>query len=346
MVTAMSFYRFSIGFLMICFGLGELLLARSIVDMSGQTLEVPDTISKLYASSPPSTYMLYTIDPLLIVGLNFDHAKGNNESSSMLDPHFTSLPVIGGLQGGANSINRETLLALHPDAIISWNTDASSGLAAYLFQSSHIATINVNLESIDDLARAYRFLGELLDKKERTEPLALYAQEVTRQTRALVERRVSKRPVVYYAEGTDGLASECDSSSHYEAIKVAGGINPHLCQPSGGKGMEKVTLEQVILYNPDVIIAQEKEFVQNVQNDPRWRFVAAVQNKRVYLVPKKPFNWIDRPPSFMRLLGIQWLTHVLYDEPNASEFEMRMQEFYRLFLRIDLNQTQHQAILN
>jgi len=81
MVTAMSFYRFSIGFLMICFGLGELLFARSIVDMSGQTLEVPETITKLYASSPPSTYMLYTIDPSLIVGLNFDHAKGNNESS-------------------------------------------------------------------------------------------------------------------------------------------------------------------------------------------------------------------------------------------------------------------------
>ncbi len=342
----MPFLRFSIGFLILFFGWSELLFARSIVDMSGQTLEVPETISKLYGSSPPSTYILYTIDPSLIVGLNFDHAKGNNESSSMLDPHFTSLPVIGGLQGGANSINRETLLALHPDAIISWNTDASSGLAASLFQSSHIATINVNLESIDDLAKAYRFLGELLDKKERTEPLALYAQEVTRQTRALVQRHVSKRPVVYYAEGTDGLASECDSSSHYEAIKVAGGINPHLCQPSGGKGMEKVTLEQVILYNPDVIIAQEKEFVQNVQNDPRWRFIAAVQNKRVYLVPKKPFNWIDRPPSFMRLLGLQWLTHVLYDEPNASEFEMRMQAFYRLFLNIDLNQAQRQAILN
>lgn len=321
------------------------IMARTIVDMSGQILTVPEKITKLYATSPPSTYILYTIDPSLIIGLNFDHSRGHNESSNILDSHFTSLPIIGGLQGGASSINRETLLSLHPHAVISWNTDAASGFAASLIQSSGIPTINVNLEDIPDVPKAYRFLGELLEKQARTEKLATYVEDVIATTKTLVEHQKEKQPIVYYAQGTDGLLTECDKSSHYLAIKLAGGINPHICEPSSGKGMEKITLEQVILYNPEIIIVQEKEFFNSVKNDPRWRFITAVKTNRIYLVPKVPFNWIDRPPSFMRFLGLQWLTHLFYNAPTQNELEKKMTHFYKLFLDVELSEEQVHTIL-
>lgn len=343
-MTYLKTKQYYLGFLLIVLVLTPGLFARTIIDMNEQQVTLPEKVTKLYATSPTSTYMLYTIDASLIIGLNFDHSRGHNKSSNMLDPHFTSLPVIGGLQGGG-SINRETLLALHPDAVISWNTDASSRLAATLLQSSGIPTINVNLESITDIPKAYRFLGELLDKKERTEALAFYAEETIQKTQAFVKNLPSKRPLVYYAQGLDGLSTECDVSSHYQVIALAGGINPHVCKPSSGKGMEKITLEQVILYNLEVIIAQEEEFVQQVKSDSRWRFIEAVKNNRVYLVPKVPFNWIDRPPSFMRLLGVQWMTHVLYGAPNKEELKTRTYDFYRLFLNVDLSQKQIQDIL-
>lgn len=332
-------------FIVLLFSLIPSLYARSIVDMSGQTLVIPEKIMKIYATSPPSTYMLYTIDASLIVGLNFDQTKGHNESSTILDPRFVNLPVIGGLQGGSNSVNRETLLSLHPDVVISWNTDASSGFAATLIQKSCIPTINVDLEAMQDVPKAYRFLGELLDKKERTERLAKYTEDIIEEANTLMKRYASKRPIVYYAQGIDGLSTECDISPHYSAIKLAGGINPHICQPSGGKGLEKVTLEQVILYNPQVIIAQEKEFVQNVKKDPRWRFIDAVKNNKVYLVPKIPFNWVDRPPSFMRFLGVQWLSHFFYNTPSHDELEARIKGFYKLFLHVDLDQKQIDTLL-
>lgn len=321
------------------------LCAQSIVDMSGHRVDIPEIISKVYSTSPTSTYMVYSIDASLLVGINFDHSRGHNESSNLLDKHFISLPVIGGLQGGANSINRETLLGLHPDVVISWNTNASMGLAASLLQSSGIATVNVAMEDIPDIPKAYRFLGELLKRGDRTERLAYYADQAILQAQKVVEEHKSYRPVVYYAQGSDGLLTECDTSSHYQTIKRAGGVNPHLCEPSSGKGMEKITLEQVIMYNPTIIIAQEKEFVNSVKNDTRWRFVEAVKNNRVYLVPKIPFNWIDRPPSFMRLLGMQWLGHIFYNSPTREELEERMREFYALFLNVKLTQEQIQHIL-
>lgn len=322
-----------------------LLNAREIVDMSGKSVEIPENITKVFGSSPPSTYMIYSIDSSLIVGLNFNHARGNNSSSNLLDPTFMALPIVGGLQGGANSMNRETLLSLHPDVVFSWNIDASGGLAQYLFESSRIPTVNVNLESIESLPKAYLFFGQILHKEERTQVLSDYASASLSKTQDIVKTFIDKRPVVYYAEGTDGLSTECESSFHYQAIKFAGGINPHLCSAQNVRGLDKVSLEQVILYNPDIIIAQEREFVDKLKNDPRWDSIKAIREAKVYLVPKVPFNWIDRPPSFMRLLGVRWLTHIFYNTPNAEQFTQEMKEFYKLFINIDLSDKQIDQIL-
>ena len=321
------------------------LLARNVVDMTGKSVEIPEKIERVFGSSPPSTYMIYTIDPSLIVGLNFNHAKGHNESSNMLDSHFMSLPIVGGLQGGGNSISRETLISLRPDVIFSWSTNASDSLAEYLFKSSHIPTINVELESIESLPKAYTFFGDILGRQKRAMVLSAYASVALEKTQEVVKTFANKRPVVYYAEGNDGLSTECDQSFHYEAIKFAGGINPHLCSTKSGMGLEKVTLEQVILYNPDIIIAQDKAFFDTVKTDSRWQFIRAVKEGHIFLVPKVPFNWIDRPPSFMRLLGVRWLTHVLYNVPDAAQFQQEMKDFYMLFLHVNLTEEQINRIL-
>lgn len=318
---------------------------REIVDMGGKKVEIPDTITKVFGTSPPSTYMLYTIDSSLIVGLNFNHAIGNNESSNMLDSRFMALPIVGGLQGGGNSMNRETLLSLHPEVVFLWNNDASSQLAQYLFESSKIPSINVDVESVEILPKAYLFFGDILSRKPRAKILSDYASKALEETKAIVKTNATKRLVVYYAEGADGLATECDQSFHYESIKFAGGSNPHLCAMKTGFGQEKVSLEQVILYNPDIIIAQEKEFFLKVKSDARWHSIKAVREGKIFLVPKVPFNWIDRPPSFMRLLGIKWLTHVFYNTPNSEQFTQEMKAFYKLFLNIDLTEKQIQTIL-
>ena len=319
--------------------------AREIIDMSGKKVEIPENITRVFGSSPPSTYMIYTIGLSLIVGLNFNHARGNNESSNMLDSKFMALPIVGGLQGGGNSMNRETLLSLHPDVVFLWNNDASAGLAEYLFESSKIPSISVDLESIESLPKAYLFFGDILGKQERAGILSAYATAALEKTQAIVKTFANKRSVVYYAEGADGLATECDQSFHYQAIKFAGGINPHLCSTKSGLGLEKVSLEQVILYNPDVIIAQEREFFEKVKSDSRWNSIKAVREGKIFLVPKVPFNWIDRPPSFMRLLGVRWLTHVLYNTPDLQQFTQEMKAFYKLFLNIDLTEQQIHHIL-
>ncbi|WP_249322077.1 hypothetical protein [Campylobacter sp. RM16191] len=63
----------------------------------------------------------------------------------------------------------------------------------------------------------------------------------------------------------------------------------------------------------------------------------AVKNKKVYYIPREPFSWFDRPPSFMRFLGIKWLINLAYPEAFKFDIESEAREFYKLFLGLELN---------
>ena len=80
-------------------------------------------------------------------------------------------------------------------------------------------------------------------------------------------------------------------------------------------GLATVSIEQVLLWNPDVIITIDRDFAANVKKDPAWIGVAAAQAGRVHLAPKLPFGWVDFPPSVNRLIGLWWLAKILY--PSA-----------------------------
>jgi iron complex transport system substrate-binding protein len=109
--------------------------------------------------------------------------------------------------------------------------------------------------------------------------------------------------------------------------------------------MEAVSLEQVMLYDPDVILVKEPVFFTQVFSDPRWQRVKAVKEKKVYLIPYEPFNWFDRPPSFMRLLGAKWLANLLYPDRYRVSMVKETQEFFRLFLAVSLTPQEAGAIL-
>jgi ABC-type Fe3+-hydroxamate transport system substrate-binding protein len=48
--------------------------------------------------------------------------------------------------------------------------------------------------------------------------------------------------------------------------------------------------ERVLLYRPEVIFVQERSFFDRIFSEPQWNKVPAVMNRRVYLIPKRPFN--------------------------------------------------------
>lgn len=313
--------------------------ARMITDMGGRQVEVPERISRVFATAPPAMYMVYALGPDLLVGLNSAMSEAGR---GYLDPRVFDLPVLGGWFGQGRMANREALLQARPEVVVSfrWRSQAVQWKIEQTLEPLGLPVVGVSIGSISDYPAVFRFLGELFNRQERGEALARYAE----QTMAAMERLRQELPpaerlVVYYAEGAQGLQTECDSSFHAELINICGGVNPHHCQATNIPGMNHISLEQVLAYDPQVILTHDAGFLAAVKQDPRWSRVRAVREKRIYMIPGRPINWFDRPPSFMGLLGAHWLAHQLYPARHPVDMVAETQAFCRLFLGVEPDRT-------
>ncbi|HVN98128.1 MAG TPA: ABC transporter substrate-binding protein [Syntrophorhabdaceae bacterium] len=314
--------------------------AREVVDMAGRTVTLPDSIGKVYAPSPYGSFIMYSVDPSMLPGLNLSI---KDEDKKYFPKEVANLPVIGSLGGQGQAANVEILLKAKPDLLIMWsaNKSAINERSEESIKKLNIPFVYAVAESLSDYPEVYLFLGRLLKREDRTKQLSGYFRKTLDDVKNTVSKiPAEKRPTVYYAEGVDGLSTECNDSIHVELLQLAGDRNVHRCHTSSHVGFEKVSMEQIMLYNPDVIVAQEKVFYDKVvrEKSPVWQNIKAVKEGRVYLIPRHPFNWFDRPPSFMRILGLKWLMNCLYPNDYRIDIVKEARDFYRLFLGTSLSE--------
>jgi iron complex transport system substrate-binding protein len=313
--------------------------AREITDMAGRKVIVPDRIRKVCTDWPIMMYLVYAVDPTLLAGIN---APLTRQEQQYLHPHVLKLPVVGGFFGQSATTSMEAFLKAKPDVVIAemWGNMALNAESEKMLDKLGIPVVYVKIDTTDDYPAAFLFLGNLFGKEKRARMLADYGKDTLKEIAHIVKTIPrAKVPRVYYAEGVTGLFTECHTSFHAELIELAGATNVHHCTNGGFKvkGMEAVSLEQVLLYDPEVIIAAEPSFYKSVLRDSRWQNIRAIKTRRVYLVPRILFNWFDRPPSFMRLLGTRWIAHCLYPDSYRIDMVKEAQQFYRLFLNIEIS---------
>ncbi len=324
--------------------IGLSLYAKTITDIEGRNVEIPEHVEKVFGSSPPMTYLLYTLNSSKMVGLNFKAKNPNNAADEKyLDQTFLNLPVIGSFHGGGQGINLENLIAKNPQLALVWQDDMMVQTVRKEMEKTKIPYIMVPFREVTDMPSGIRLVGEAIGEQKRSDKLAGYAQKIISE----VDTSVKKEPKTryYYAEGLDGLSTECDKSFHVQAFNFAGGENVHKCRQSGVLGLEKVSFETILTYNPDVIIVQNQSVYDDLVNDPMWKNLRALKSGRIHLVPVQPFNWVDRPPSFMRVLGIQWAASKFHPNVYKPNLLKRTKEFFDLFLRVKIDDNQAKTIL-
>lgn len=317
--------------------------AREIKDMYGRKFEVPARPRKVFSTGPSVTYFLYAIDPAMLAGLNFP-VKAKDRK--YMNDCVSRVPVIGWF-GQGQTPNKETLLAVKPEIIFSPKLDTELSSKVYeTLRVMNMPVVELNLDWLADYPDAFLRAGNILGRERRARILSDYS----RGTLAVAARVVAGLPrdrkvSVYYAEGPDGLSTECDSSRHAELIRLAGGMNVHRCVSRNPYGLERVSLEQVLVYDPEVILVMDRGFYKKVFRDPIWRKIRAVKDGRVYLIPEHPMNWLDRPPSFMRLIGLKWLLNRLYPDMYRIDTVKEARDFYRLFLGVDIPDAEMRKII-
>ena len=310
----------------------------TITDMAGRTVEVPASVERVIATSPPMTVVVYMIAPEKLVGLNFNWTS---EEVTYVPEEYQNISVIGGWFGRQDG-NYEEMISVNPDIVIegAMGTVTIDTLKERQEKFGTIPVVGVtDTSDVGKIADSILFTGKLLGKEDNANKLVeflnTYLDKVKEVNSTISD---SERKTVYYGEGPEGLQTEPNGSDHAQLISICGGVNVADVPLKEGVGQVEVSIEQVIKWNPQVIITTDSTFYKNVYNNPKWANIDAVKNKQVYLSPTSPFKWFDRPPGANVIIGIPWTAKVLYPEKYKDiNLKEVTKQFYKDFYHYDLS---------
>ena len=313
---------------------------REITDMAGRTVEVPIEIESVFSTGPIAAIYLYTVAPDLLLGWNYEL---NNIEKSIILEQYHSLPNFG----MGDKVNYEAVIAAGPTIALNVGTinDKMISDCDALTESLGIPVITVDGDLMSAPA-AYRFLGDLLGGEEHAEKLAAYAEE-TYSDIANMNIPEDEKVRIYYGNGEDSLETAPAGSSHAQIIEMVNAINVADLELGDGSRVQ-ISAEQLLAWDPDFIVVNGEpkanmsggSAADAILADPDFASLTAVQEEKVYGTPNAPFSWVDRPPGPNRIIGIRWLSGLIYPDYLNFDVNEEVKEFFSLFYHVELTDEQ------
>jgi iron complex transport system substrate-binding protein len=209
------------------------------------------------------------------------------------------LPELGSLAGPGRAADLETIAALRPSLVLDYGDTDPQNLAQVERVRQRLGVEMHLLDgALQHIPAAFRQAGGLLDVAARGEDLATVAEGLLARWRA-----APAGPAFYYARGADGLETGFRGALATEVLEGARWDNV----AQGSSDIGRVTLEQVVAWDPEALVTLNPAFARMARETPAWRRRRDGSLRRILLFPDRPFGWIDRPPSVNRLLGCAWL---------------------------------------
>lgn len=235
------------------------------------------------------------------------------------DKRFSKIPSV------------EVLAKNGVELVVLYNSQNSFESLAKKLKKIDIDTCYLKLHSIYDYINAYKSIGKIINKEQRAQEISTYIKKELNFLENIT-KNIKDEVTIYYAKTDTGLISSCNKSAHTEVFDLIKAKNVVKC---GALEKKRVTLslENLLLLNPEVIVTDNKRFYKDIFINKKYRFLQAVKNKKVYLVPKKPLNYIDNPPSFFKILGSYWLGKRVYkQEFEKVDFKNKKKAFEKILL--------------
>lgn len=317
--------------------------AKPFTDSGGRRIELPDKVSRVFPAGPPASLVLYTVAPEKMLGWT---RAPSPVARAFLPQHDAELPELGRLTGRGNTVNLENVVRLKPDLVLDVGniTQTYVSLADRVEAQTHIPYALVG-GRLADSGATLRTVGALIGAEERGEILARYAEAALARTRERIAKIApAARPTIYVARGPRGLQTAVAGSIGSEVVDFVRAKNV-VAAGAAPRSIVDVSPEQVLGWQPEVVLALDRRFFAAAAADPVWRQVAAVRAKRVYLVPDLPFSWLDEPPSVNRLIGLLWLGKHLYPSAFPEDVRAEARRFYGLFYHQEPSDAQLDSLL-
>lgn len=342
--------------LLVCLILSSLLFAQPVkeekentrifIDSCNREVEIPAVVNSVAPSGNVATIFLTSFAPEKMVSVN---AHPSAESQKYFSSLVSTLPETGQLYGGKSTLNLEEILSTGAEVIIDLG-DYKKGMEEDLDTLQETVGIPVIFisSSLENMASAFRSLGEILNMEERGEELAALVEETLSMTKENSSKiKDEERVSVMYTSSPSGLGTNAKGSSQAQVLDIIGAENAIVVDNVSGKGGGNIiNLEQLLIFNPDVIVFTPDSLYESVENEDGWKELDAIKNGKYYEVPDSPYNWLSMPPSMNMILGIWWLGNLIYPEYYNYDMTAKAQEIYSLFWNYNLSKEEASLMLS
>lgn len=317
---------------------------RTMIDSAGREVKIPVKITKIAPSGPLAQIVLYTVSPDQLAGRASDFS---DEAKQYIDEKYWGLPKFGQFYGKNASLNMEALILEAPDVIIDIGEAKKTVKEDMDALQEQLGIPVLFVEAtLPTMEQAYTLLGEITGETKKAGELAAYCKKVMDMADEISSSiSAEDKKSVYFAGGAGGLNTNAKGSIHADVIEKIGAVNAADVDLVSSGGGSEVSFEQILLWQPDIIIADKQELYDVLTTDVMWQELKAVKEGKVYKIPTAPYSFMSSPPSVNRIIGIQWLGQLVYPEKYTMDIKDAVAEFYQLFYHIDLTDEQIADIL-
>ena len=319
---------------------------RIFVDDLGRSVQLPNTVSKIAVSGPLTQIYVLPIASDIMVGFA---SEFSNDAKKYISEEVLKLPSLGQLYGGKGTMDLEALLDAAPEVVIDIGEEKDNMTEDLddLSKQTGIPFVHINA-TVDTSANTYRRLGQLLNREDKAEELAKYLEDVLADVDSIMEKvdNDNARKTVLYCLGDKGLNVLAEKSYHAETINLVAKNCAEIEEVNASGAGNEVDMEQIILWNPEVIIFAPESVYESVSEDSSWKQLDAIKDGKYYETPFGPYGWLQSPPAIQRYLGLMWLTSILYPDYCVFDLKDNVIEYYKIFYDYDLSESEYEELVS
>jgi iron complex transport system substrate-binding protein len=303
---------------------------RTITDLSGRIVVIPSIINRVAINFPALNEMIYMLgDGDKIVATV--PSIVNNPIFVKMYPRLKDIPAPFG-----TTVNLESLIASKPDVCFLLPT--TDDVIKSIQDTGIPVIITPGFTDAQGLKDGIRFVAKVLGVKEQQIAdnfCTYYDTNVTKITSVTSSIPKEQRLKLYYA-ANNPLNTEGQGTLPQAWAEMGGAVN--VAAEAGVQGSFKdVHLEDIIKWNPDVIVCRDFVEKGQIMNNAQWSNINAVKNNRVYVNPKGIFVWCAR--SADEALQTLWIAKTLYpDKFSSLDIRQETKNFYKQFYFYNLSE--------
>lgn len=307
-------------------GLGQGIL---VVDQAGRTVAIPAPPVRVASVFGVATAYVYALGAgNLLVGaryLGLPDSPLARQVMARVDPTWEGKTFPA-------EVTVETLVALRAELVLAGTRHLP--LAGLLGEVGIPAAVCAP-ETFAAVREATLLMGALLGREEEARKLTELFDEVLAEVAQRMGQGDSTPPRVLFL-GTEPLRVAVGGMYQTQLIALAGGRS--VAESLPGASWQSVNLEQILVWNPDVILIAPYGNVKptDIIANPDWQSVGAVKTGRVWKLPQLLFAWDTPIPE--SVLGILWIAERLHPGRVGLEIADVASRFYSRFYRVTLTE--------